>query len=221
MYGMMWIGLLLALAISAVALFYVVWPLLKPGPAPVMVEDDRLAELLGRKDAVMKSIKDLEFDYRVGKLSEEDYQLYDQRLRRQAIGLLQQIEQAAPESAQLDAAVEDEIAQRRKVSDRPVVALPAIAVPAAAVVTPALAPPRPTASGPGAGRPGCRYSGTSCAGAVLHQLRQRAGAKAQVLRELRVARRGVGVSNDFTFFQAPQAGIEPATLRLEGGCSIH
>ena len=133
----------MALAISAVALFYVVWPLLKPGPAPIMVEDDRLAELLGRKDAVMKSIKDLEFDYRVGKLSEEDYQLYDQRLRRQAIGLLQQIEQVAPESAELDAAVEDEIAQRRKVSDRPVVAVPVIAVPAAAVVTPTLAPPRP------------------------------------------------------------------------------
>lgn len=139
----MWIGLLLALLISAVALIYVVWPLLKPGPAPVMVEDDRLAELLGRKDAVMRSIKDLEFDYRVGKLSEEDYLLYDQRLRRQAIGLLQQIEQAAPESAQLDAAVEDEITQRRKVSDRPVAAMPVSAVPAAAVVTPTLAAPRP------------------------------------------------------------------------------
>ena len=160
-----------------------------------MVEDDRLAELLGRKDAVMKSIKDLEFDYRVGKLSEEDYQLYDQRLRRQAIGLLQQIEQAAPESAQLDAAVEDEIAQRRKVSDRPVVAVPVVSRASGSRRCANTCPAAPPASGPGAGRPGCRYSGTSSLGAVLHQLRQRAGAKAQVLRELRVARRSVSSQN--------------------------
>jgi hypothetical protein len=112
---MMWIAVLIALVLSLAALAYVVWPLLKPGPAPVMVEDDRLTELLGRKDAVLKAIKDLEFDYQVGKLSEEDYQLYDQRLRRQAVALLQQIEQVAPLSANLDAELEAEISQRRRV----------------------------------------------------------------------------------------------------------
>ena len=78
---------------------------------------DRLTELLGRKDAVMMAIKELEFDYHVGKLSEEDYQLYDGRLRSQAVGLLKQIEQMAPLSAQMDAAVEAEIARRRRVAE--------------------------------------------------------------------------------------------------------
>ena len=137
---MMWFGLLAAVAISAVALLYVVLPLLKPGPAPILVEDDRLAELLGRKDAVMKSIKDLEFDYQVGKLSEEDFQLYDQRLRRQAVTLIQQIEEAVPESAQLDDAVEAEISQRRKVADRPIA--PALV---AAATQPAPAQAQPAA----------------------------------------------------------------------------
>jgi hypothetical protein len=114
---MMWIALLIALLLSLGALAYVVWPLLKPGPAPVIVEDDRLTELLGRKDAVMLAIKELEFDYHVGKLSEEDYQLYDGRLRRQAMGLLQQIEQMAPLSAQMDATLEAEIARRRRVAE--------------------------------------------------------------------------------------------------------
>ncbi len=114
---MMWIAMLIALVLSVGALAFVVWPLLKPGPAPVMVEDDRLTELLGRKDAVTEAIKDLEFDYQVGKLSEEDYQLYDQRLRRQAVALLQQIEEVAPQSADMDAAMEAEIAQRRRVLD--------------------------------------------------------------------------------------------------------
>jgi hypothetical protein len=133
---MMWIALLIALLLSLAALAYVIWPLLKPGPAPIMVEDDRLTELLGRKDAVLKAIKDLEFDYHVGKLSEEDYQLYDQRLRRQAIGLLQQIEQVAPLSASLDSTLEMEIARRRRIQD-PVAApaaKPQSAVPAPATV---------------------------------------------------------------------------------------
>jgi hypothetical protein len=111
------IGLLFALIISALAIAAVAWPLLKKGPAPVMVEDDRLMELLQRKDQVLASIKELEFDYHVGKLSAEDYQLYDQRLRRQAIGLIQQIEKVAPESAGLDASLESKIQRQRKVAD--------------------------------------------------------------------------------------------------------
>lgn len=110
------IELVIALLFSVVAILVVAWPLLKKGPAPVLVEDDRLVELLLRKDQVMTSIKDLEFDYRVGKLSEEDYQLYDQRLRRQAVGLLQQIEKVAPEAASLDASLEHEILRQRKVA---------------------------------------------------------------------------------------------------------
>ena len=109
-----WLGLAFALLLSLAALVYVVWPLLKPGPAPVMVENDRLADLLGRKDAVMTAIKELEFDYRVGKLSAEDYQVYDQRLRRQAVALIQQIEQIAPQTSGLDVEMEAEIARRRK-----------------------------------------------------------------------------------------------------------
>ncbi len=137
---MMWIAILIALVLSVGALAFVVWPLLKPGPAPVMVEDDRLTELLGRKDAVLKAIKDLEFDYQVGKLSEEDYHLYDQRLRRQAVALLQQIEEVAPQSADMDAAMEAEIAQRRRVLDSARAVVKPAAVAASATGTVAAVP---------------------------------------------------------------------------------
>ena len=97
-----------------------------------------------------RRIKDLEFDYQVGKLSEEDYQLYDQRLRRQAVGLLQQIEQVAPMSADLDAEMEAEIAQRRRVQEQ--VAAPVSMKPVAPVLV--------TASAARAnGRPGSCYGG--------------------------------------------------------------
>lgn len=143
---MMWIAFLIALVLALAALAYVVWPLLKPGPAPVIIEDDRLTELLGRKDAVMMAIKELEFDYHVGKLSAEDYQIYDQRLRRQAVGLLQQIEQVAPLSAGLDATVEAEITRRRRVVEAPAGAVRQEA--AGAAVTGA---PVAVAAGPAAG----------------------------------------------------------------------
>ncbi len=164
--------MLIALVLSVGALAFVVWPLLKPGPAPAMVEDDRLTELLGRKDAVLKAIKDLEFDYQVGKLSEEDYQLYDQRLRRQAVALLQQIEQVAPQSADIDAAMEAEIAQRRRVLEparvgvKPAAAVVAASAPVAvAAQTPALAvagaAAAPVGNGTGSGGGAPRYC-TNC-----------------------------------------------------------
>lgn len=112
---MFWIALLTAVLISAVAVWVVVWPLLQRGPAPLIVEDDALTDLLHRKDAVLAAIKDTEFDYRVGKLSKEDYERYDSNLRRQAVGLLQQIEKVAPESARLDDDIEAAIAAQRQV----------------------------------------------------------------------------------------------------------
>jgi hypothetical protein len=115
---LLWATVLIAVALSALAVLYVVRPLLAPGPAPVMLEDDRLSELLARKDTVLTAIKELEFDYQVGKVSEEDFQRLDQRLRRQAIGLIQQIEKLAPESATLDERLEAEIAQLRRTQDR-------------------------------------------------------------------------------------------------------
>jgi hypothetical protein len=106
---------IVAILISAAAIAYVVWPLVRSGPAPIVIEDDHLTELMARKDAALAAIKDLEFDYRTAKLSEEDYQRMDQRLRRQAIGYMQQIEKLAPESAQMDGRIEAEIANLRKI----------------------------------------------------------------------------------------------------------
>jgi NADH:ubiquinone oxidoreductase subunit D len=108
-----------------------------------MVEDDRLTELMAQKDTVLKGIKDMEFDYQVGKLSEEDYERFNLRLRRQAIGLIQQIEKLAPETASLDEQLEMFIERKRKVKEaaalngngRAPVAVPAI--PAGSVTSPA------------------------------------------------------------------------------------
>ena len=111
----MLLSLVIAVAISAAAIYFSVAPLLKPGRAAMILDDDKLTALLERKDATLKAIKDLEFDYRVGKIDDEDYQRLDQQLRRQAIGLIQQVEKVAPVSSAVDDQLEAVIARMRKV----------------------------------------------------------------------------------------------------------
>lgn len=107
-------GVIVAAVISLVAILFAVWPLLQPGRSHMVLEDDRLTELIGRKESTLKAIKDLEFDYRVGKMDAEEFQTHDQRLRRQAIILIQQIEKMVPESVKLDQTLEQQIAARRR-----------------------------------------------------------------------------------------------------------
>lgn len=138
---MLWTTFFLALLISAGAAVYVLWPLLSRTAPDVFIEDDRLTELISRKDGVLVAIKDLEFDRQVGKLSEEDYERFNTRLRQQAIGYLQQIDKLAPQSAHLDDALEVEIARLRKTRTVPAAVNGKSAPIAAQVATPVVAVP--------------------------------------------------------------------------------
>lgn len=110
----LWITLLMALLVSLIALVYVVTPLLTKQPPLMPVDDDRLADLLARKDSTLRAIKELEFDHQVGKIGADDYHRFNQRLRRQAIVLIQQVEKITPESTALDEQLEAAIASRRQ-----------------------------------------------------------------------------------------------------------
>ena len=108
------ISLILVSIIAVLAFIYVAEPLRKPPTTLRADEDDELVDLIQRKDVVLRNIKEVEFDYHTGKLSEADYEAYDQRMRQQAIGLIRQIEKRSPEVAGLDAEMETLIASRRK-----------------------------------------------------------------------------------------------------------
>lgn len=110
----LWLTLITALLVSLAALLYVVGPLLTKQPPLLQVEDERLTDLLARKDRALRAIKELEFDHQVGKIDAADYQRLNQRLSRQAITLIQQLEQITPASAALDEQLEAAIAQRRQ-----------------------------------------------------------------------------------------------------------
>ncbi len=108
------ISLILVSIIAVLAFIYVAEPLRKPSTTLRADEDDELVDLIQRKDVVLRNIKEVEFDYHTGKLSEADYEAYNQRMRQQAIGLIRQIEKRSPEVAGLDAEMETLIASRRK-----------------------------------------------------------------------------------------------------------
>lgn len=80
------------LALLAVGL--VAYPLLAP---PREDEEERdppedLEELHRRKESTYAAIKELEFDFRTGKLSEEDFHALDARYRMDALELIDAIE---------------------------------------------------------------------------------------------------------------------------------
>jgi hypothetical protein len=137
---MIWLTISIALLLSLAALAFVLWPLFSAKVKPYHTENDELSELLVRKEGIMAAIKDLEFDHQIGKVSEEDYQRFDARLRRQAIIYMQQIEKLAPQATGLEDALEAEIARQRRTANGKAAAVPAKVEPAKVVAAAPTAP---------------------------------------------------------------------------------
>lgn len=62
-----------------------------PEPLPV----SPIQHLEDRKQAIYENLRDLQFEYRLGKLSDEDYQQTKQALQKELAGVLASIEETA------------------------------------------------------------------------------------------------------------------------------
>ena len=62
--------------------------------APDGAEDAELEALEAAKATKLSEIRDMELDYRIGKLSEDDYHALHRQLREEAVGLLHQLDAA-------------------------------------------------------------------------------------------------------------------------------
>jgi hypothetical protein len=99
-------ALALAAMLAVVAVVFVARPFLRD-PAPASDRLDELAPearhrlaLAEERDRALAALKELEFDHRTGKISDEDYRGQVGPLRRraaEALRALEQGEQAAPE----------------------------------------------------------------------------------------------------------------------------
>lgn len=118
------IVLLAVLAIGAV-----IWPMLRPTrhKAVAVTADQTLAELTAQRDAALRAVKDLEFDFQTGKVSGEDYPVYAQALKEQAVAAIQAVDDYQNDQRQavmarqtaLDVALEAEIAAMRRTAPAP------------------------------------------------------------------------------------------------------
>jgi len=84
-------------------LFFIFRPLMVGGTpffGDLAGSQTSLKRLLRRKETVYENIKDLDFEYKMGKLSDEDYQGLRSDYEQQAFRLMREIERIQPEVLQ-------------------------------------------------------------------------------------------------------------------------
>ena len=99
---------------------FVIWPFLRREPAAGLgLDSESLAdELADEKSKLLVALKEIEFDHRTGKLSDEDFQKLDGEYRARALEVLRRIDEFGPVgSDDVLAAVEADV--RRALGGRP------------------------------------------------------------------------------------------------------
>lgn len=82
------------LVLTAAVSYFVAAPILQSRRLQFKPDSNHKAnDLIERKEAIYAAIKDIEFDYQMGKLSEEDFQALRQQYKEEAVGLLKKIDQ--------------------------------------------------------------------------------------------------------------------------------
>lgn len=81
----------LAVVVVLGALFFTLFVRAKDIPEPLPVSP--VQHLEDRKQAIYDNLRDLQFEYRLGKLSDEDYQQTKQTLQKELAGVLADIEE--------------------------------------------------------------------------------------------------------------------------------
>jgi rubrerythrin len=91
--------------------YWVSYPLLEPRRSGSSAEasEDLLHELEAEKEEIYRAIKDMEFDYKMGKLSGDDYRNLSERYRAKAVESLKRIEEQAGREKDLAEEIEEEI----------------------------------------------------------------------------------------------------------------
>jgi hypothetical protein len=108
--------IVLAILITAAALLVVAYPILSKGSTakPASTAQESLDELLGQRDAAMQALRELNFDHRMGKISDEDFAMFELNLKQHAADTLRALDQWEAQTADdLDADLERAIAARR------------------------------------------------------------------------------------------------------------
>jgi flagellar biosynthesis/type III secretory pathway M-ring protein FliF/YscJ len=87
----------LAIIVLAVIAAVIVAIPLRRGPDVDRREDERRAALEAAKEAKYREIRDAELDFRMGKMTEDDYRATDRELRGHAVTILRELDELEAE----------------------------------------------------------------------------------------------------------------------------
>lgn len=80
-----------AVVVALAALFFTLFVRERDVPEPLPVSP--VQHLEDRKQAIYENLRDLQFEYRLGKLSDDDYQQTKQALQKELAGVLAELEE--------------------------------------------------------------------------------------------------------------------------------
>jgi NADH pyrophosphatase NudC (nudix superfamily) len=109
-------AILVSLALLILVAVYLYAPFLQGRARRVTEEEHELSALLAERDRVINSLQELDFDYKLGKIPEEDYPAQRASLLQTGADILRKIDTIAPEPASaqdVDVRIEKAIAARR------------------------------------------------------------------------------------------------------------
>lgn len=107
--------------LSVASVLFVAYPLYSPKKYLLYIEDifdigecKRLSYLHSKKESIYANIKDLEFEYQMGKLSEEDFIALREGYMAEAAAVLRSIEELKIKT-EIEELIESEVRSRRKI----------------------------------------------------------------------------------------------------------
>ncbi len=105
-----------SLAILILVAIYLYAPFMERRARRVTEEEHELSTLMAERDRVINSLQELDFDFKLGKIPEEDYPTQRSSLLQKGADLLRKIDALAPQPVSVqdaDARIERAIAARR------------------------------------------------------------------------------------------------------------
>lgn len=104
----------LAILLTALTFGFVIYPFFRPRPQIAdSGENEKLQELHSRRDTTYSMLKELEFDYHSGILTEADYHDLEAKYKRKAIAILKDID-ASKKGTDVDEEIEKLVLELRQ-----------------------------------------------------------------------------------------------------------
>lgn len=104
----------IAILLTMLTFAFIVYPLFKPRQRPTgLVQSDKLQELQFKRDVTYSMLKELEFDYQSGILSDEDYRELEAKYKQKGISILKSID-ALEKASDVEVEIEKQIMELRR-----------------------------------------------------------------------------------------------------------